>query len=108
MLNSDHCPLFVPGLSAWKKVLFCSGVWAYIVGAITTPFFIVVPLVTIWGGIFPIIVSKWAACAHLWPACQCGYSPPFPQVLSGLPVMKEGVFCVLAVLCDNTAITITC
>ena len=61
VLNSDHCPVFVPGLSAYQKMMYCSGVWAYVVGAITTPFFVVVPLVTIWGGIFPVIVSWWAA-----------------------------------------------
>ena len=75
VLNADHCPIFVPGLTLWQKLLYCSGVWAYVVGAITTPFFIVVPLVTIWGGIFPIIVSWWAACksaAFLQPAPGCG------------------------------------
>lgn len=67
VLNPDHCPIFVPGLTAFQKIMYCSGVWAYIVGAITTPFFIVVPLVTIWGGVFPIIVSWWSACKlPLW------------------------------------------
>lgn len=45
--------------------MYCSGVWSYIVGAIATPFFIAVPLVTIWAGIFPIVVSKWAASKPL-------------------------------------------
>ncbi|KAK9785109.1 hypothetical protein WJX73_003901 [Symbiochloris irregularis] len=59
-LNSDKCPLFIEELSLWKRILYSSGVWAYFVGALTTPFFIAVPLVTIWGGVFPIIVNQWA------------------------------------------------
>lgn len=78
VLNADHCPIFVPGLSLWKKLMYCSGVWAYVVGAITTPFFIVVPLITIWKGIFPIIVSWWAACERLLPCLtQLFCSPTF-------------------------------
>ena len=60
---SRHCPLFVSGLSPLHRVLYCSGVWSYVVGALTTPFFMAVPIVTIWGGIFPIVVSWWAALA---------------------------------------------
>ena len=62
VLDTDRCPLFLDGLSVFQKVMYCSGVWAYVVGALSTPFFVVVPLVTIWAGIFPIIVSWWAAC----------------------------------------------
>ena len=43
------------------RIMYCSGVWSYIVGAVATPFFMVVPVVTIWGGVFPIVVSWWAA-----------------------------------------------
>ena len=43
--------------------MYCSGVWSYIVGAITTPLFIIIPLLTIWAGIFPIVISWWAALA---------------------------------------------
>ena len=45
------------------RILYCSGVWSYIVGAITTPLFIIIPLLTIWAGIFPIVISWWAALA---------------------------------------------
>lgn len=41
--------------------MYCTGVWSYVVGAITTPAFIIIPFVTIWGGVFPIVVSWWAA-----------------------------------------------
>ena len=30
-------------------------------GAISTPFFMAIPIVTIWAGVFPIVVSWWAA-----------------------------------------------
>ncbi len=43
------------------QILFCSGVWSYIVASIATPTFILVPLLTIWFGIFPIVLSWWAA-----------------------------------------------
>jgi len=43
------------------KLLYCSGVWSYVVGALSTPTFIIIPLITIWAGIFPIVISWWAA-----------------------------------------------
>ena len=43
------------------QILYCSGVWSYIVASIATPTFIIVPLATIWIGIFPIVLSMDAA-----------------------------------------------
>ena len=43
------------------RLLYCSGVWSYVVGAISTPTFIILPLITIWFGVFPIVISWWAA-----------------------------------------------
>ncbi|KAK9804363.1 hypothetical protein WJX72_009368 [[Myrmecia] bisecta] len=63
VLSREHCPLFQRKLSLGMKILYCSGVWSYIVGAITTPTFILIPLLTIWAGVFPITVSWWAALA---------------------------------------------
>ncbi|KAK9828913.1 hypothetical protein WJX72_002766 [[Myrmecia] bisecta] len=63
VLSNEHCPLFQKELSWFMRFMFCSGVWSYIVGAITTPMFIAIPLVTIWAGVFPIVVSWWAAVA---------------------------------------------
>lgn len=57
----QHCPLRVKNLNFFHRLLYCSGVFSYIVGAITTPTFIVIPLLTVWFGIFPIVVSWWAA-----------------------------------------------
>ena len=45
-LSNEHCPLFQRGLPLFQRLMYCSGVWAYIVGAITTPMFIAIPLVS--------------------------------------------------------------
>ena len=63
ILSNQHCPLFQRELPWWERIMYCTGVWSYLVGAVTTPVFIAVPLVTIWAGIFPIVVSWWAAGA---------------------------------------------
>ena len=70
MFSREHCPLFQPKLSIGMRIMYCSGVWSYIVGALTAPLYILIPLLTIWAGMFPIVVSLWAAsepprpCAH--------------------------------------------
>lgn len=46
VLNNEHCPLFQKDMSWFQRLMYCSGVWAYIVGAITTPMFIIIPLVS--------------------------------------------------------------
>jgi len=63
VLSRHHSPLMIRGLSPFMRIMYCSGVWSYIVGAITTPLFIIIPLLTIWAGIFPIVISWWAALA---------------------------------------------
>ncbi len=55
--------MMIRGLSPFMRIMYCSGVWSYVVGAITTPLFIIIPLLTIWAGIFPIVISWWAALA---------------------------------------------
>lgn len=61
MFSKQACPLLQKDLSVLMKLMYCSGVWSYIVGAISTPMFIIIPIITIWFGIFPIVVSWWAA-----------------------------------------------
>ncbi len=61
VFSGEHCPLFQKDLNLFQRLMYCSGVWSYIVGAITTPVFNAIPLVTIWAGVFPIVVSWWAA-----------------------------------------------
>ncbi|KAK9863564.1 hypothetical protein WJX84_010744, partial [Apatococcus fuscideae] len=63
VMSSEHTPLFMDGLTFFQRFLYLTGVWAYVVGALTTPMFIIIPLVTIWAGVFPIVVSQWAAIA---------------------------------------------
>ena len=48
LFNFEHCPLFQSRLSIFMRVMYLSGVWAYIVGALSTPTFIIIPIVTIW------------------------------------------------------------
>ena len=58
MFNPNKCPLFQWRLSFGMKLMYSSGVWSYVVGAITTPTFILIPLITIWIGVFPIIITR--------------------------------------------------
>ena len=77
ILSNQHCPLFQRELPWWERIMYCTGVWSYLVGAVTTPVFIAVPLVTIWAGIFPIVVSWWAAgAAALVAEFSCQGHPP--------------------------------
>jgi endoglucanase len=43
------------------RIMYCSGVWSYIVNSMSTPLFILIPCITIWFGVFPIVVSWWMA-----------------------------------------------
>lgn len=61
VLSRAHCPLLQRNLRWFDRILYCSGVFSYVVGAITTPTFILIPILTVWVGIFPIVVSEWAA-----------------------------------------------
>ena len=63
VLSRRYSPMTIRGLSPFMRIMYCSGVWSYIVGAVTTPLFIIIPLLTIWAGIFPIVISWWAALA---------------------------------------------
>ena len=35
MLSSDHCPLFQEQLPWFQRLMYCTGVWSYIVGAVS-------------------------------------------------------------------------
>lgn len=61
LFHSDHCPIFQHELSWLQRIMYLQGVWSYIVGSLCTPTFIVVPIVTIWAGVFPIVLNFWAA-----------------------------------------------
>ena len=70
MFSREHCPLFQRKLSVGMRIMYCSGVWSYIVGALTAPLYILIPLLTIWAGMFPIVVSLWAA-SESFPTPLC-------------------------------------
>lgn len=46
MFNPKVSPLFQRKLSWPMRFMYCSGVWSYLVGAISTPTFIIIPLVS--------------------------------------------------------------
>ena len=48
MFSWAHCPLFQSRLPIIMRLMYLSGVWSYVVGAISTPLFIIVPILTIW------------------------------------------------------------
>lgn len=47
MFNPKVCPLFQSKLSWGMRILYSSGVWSYVCAAISTPTFIIIPLVSI-------------------------------------------------------------
>ncbi|DBA65793.1 TPA: hypothetical protein ACH3X2_002830 [Trebouxia sp. C0005] len=59
MFNPKVCPLFQSKLSWGMRILYSSGVWAYMCAAISTPTFIMIPLITIWIGVFPLVITRW-------------------------------------------------
>ncbi|KAK9823799.1 hypothetical protein WJX72_005584 [[Myrmecia] bisecta] len=61
MFNPKVCPLFQSKLSVFQRIMYCSGVWSYCIGALSTPTFILIPIITIWIGVFPLIITRWAA-----------------------------------------------
>lgn len=58
---SKHSPILQTRLSWFMRIMYMSGVWSYVVGALATPLFIALPIVTVFFGVFPIVISKWAA-----------------------------------------------
>lgn len=63
IFNPRRNPLFQAGLPIFDRLMYCSGTWCYFVGALTTPFFAAIPLVTIWVGFFPVVISRLFALA---------------------------------------------
>ena len=61
MFNPKVSPLFQQELSMGMRLMYSTGVWSYMVAAISTPFYTIIPLVTIWIGVFPIIINFWLA-----------------------------------------------
>ena len=91
------------------QILFCSGVWSYVVASIATPTFILVPLLTIWFGIFPIVLSWWAALGlSIYYIATCGVSAPTLFLLltrpffGCLPAIEQRIACVRLLVRTST------
>ena len=70
MFNPKVSPLFQQELSMGMRLMYSTGVWSYMVAAISTPFYTIIPLVTIWIGVFPIIINFWLALGlTIYAAC---------------------------------------
>ncbi|BDA41271.1 Cellulose synthase 1 [Coccomyxa sp. Obi] len=63
ILNPTRTPLFQWKLRLFDRLMYCSGCWSYTVGAVTTPVFIAIPVLTIWIGVFPVVISREFALA---------------------------------------------
>ena len=77
MFSWQHCPLFQWKLPVFMRIMYCSGVWNYITGAISTPLFIVVPMITIWCEPTPQHLVHAAFLAHFEKSAY-QYSCCFP------------------------------
>ena len=43
IMFSRHCPLVQPKLSVFMRIMYSSGVWSYVVGALTAPMYFIMP-----------------------------------------------------------------
>lgn len=58
MLFSRKSPLFAPGLNVFYRILYMSPCYIYIVSALASPTFMVIPVLFIWVGVFPAVLTK--------------------------------------------------
>ena len=58
MLFSRKSPLFAPGLNLWYRILYTSPCYIYVVSAIASPTFTLIPVIFIWSGKFPAVLTK--------------------------------------------------
>ncbi len=57
MLFSKKSPLFAKGLNIFFRILYLSPCYIYIVSALGTPTFMAIPIIYIWAGRFPAVLS---------------------------------------------------
>ena len=57
MLFSRKSPLFAPGLTIFYRILYMSPCYIYIVSALASPTFMVIPVIFIWFGKFPAVLT---------------------------------------------------
>lgn len=58
MLFSRKSPLFAPGLNLWYRILYMSPCYIYVVSAIASPTFTLIPVIFIWSGNFPAVLTR--------------------------------------------------
>ncbi|KAK9814697.1 hypothetical protein WJX72_010067 [[Myrmecia] bisecta] len=63
MFSWIHCPLFQRRLPFGLRLMYVSGCWSYVITALATPTFIIIPIISIWSGVFPMVITKLLAVA---------------------------------------------
>ena len=58
MLFSHKSPLFARGLNIFFRILYLSPCYIYIVSALGTPTFMAIPIIYIWAGRFPAVLTS--------------------------------------------------
>lgn len=57
MLFSRKSPLFAPGLNIFYRILYMSPCYIYVVSALASPTFMLIPVIFIWFGKFPVVLT---------------------------------------------------
>ena len=57
MLFSRKSPLFAPGLNLFYRILYMSPCYIYVVSALASPTFMIIPVLFIWTGVFPAVLT---------------------------------------------------
>ncbi|PSC71157.1 Six-hairpin glycosidase [Micractinium conductrix] len=60
---SKHNPIFAKGLSPLMRWMYGSVILSYFSAFTSTPLLMLVPMITVWLGAFPIVINQWAAIA---------------------------------------------
>ncbi|KDD72154.1 hypothetical protein H632_c3780p0, partial [Helicosporidium sp. ATCC 50920] len=58
---SRHNPLIGRGLSPFMRWMYGSVILSYFSAFLATPLLMLVPMITVWFGSFPIVINQWAA-----------------------------------------------
>ena len=58
MLFSKKSPVFAKGLNIFFRILYLSPCYIYIVSALGTPTFMAIPIIYIWAGRFPAVLTS--------------------------------------------------
>eukprot|EP01023_Acetabularia_acetabulum_P067704 TRINITY_DN939_c0_g1_i1.p1 TRINITY_DN939_c0_g1~~TRINITY_DN939_c0_g1_i1.p1 ORF type:complete len:1224 (-),score=215.19 TRINITY_DN939_c0_g1_i1:956-4627(-) len=56
---TKQCPLFNTKLTPYFRIMFSSTILTYVAAGLVTPFLHLVPLITIWTGLMPLVFDLW-------------------------------------------------